>query len=312
MRTSAALAIIFVLGAVAAVAISATKPASAKLAFAGVGEDKVGSTFSNTSPNGKPDGHFTFTIVAPGETVVDIELRTAKPDGSIFGPGGEHWDTIKGGWWLLGVFRDGTLLNPKDSLLNDPVTGAVTYELYAESTGHFVDGTTFRVDATFQSGRGVAAAIKIGSSSSFQVPAVPPSAENAPGAIATNTVPTTAPFQTSPIATTTPTSSGGSHPGSSTPATKLALALSPVATKARPGRCVALSVRLSGRAPSAAVTRLDQRAGASWRQVAARAAGARTAFSVCSKKVTRNAYRATIKAGASVLARSNTVSVTWK
>ena len=176
--------------AVAAVAVAtagARTSASATPSFVSLGEDKVG-VGASAQPGSGPDGHFTLVVDAAGETIVAIELSSTKPDGSLVG--GAHWDTVPRGWWVLGVFRGGTMLNAGNAGISDAVAGVTTYELYAQNTGLFKDGQSFRIDVTFASGTGTAVVMTIGT------PGSRPVTPNAPSVPVSRTP--TAPTPTTP------------------------------------------------------------------------------------------------------------------
>ena len=279
----------------AAVGGARTESATATLTFVSVGEDRVGTTFRNTKPNGVPDAHFTLVLDAPGETVVKMGLRSTEPDGTpAFG---QSWDTVPGGGWIMAVFRDDVLLNPLDSGVTDVLTGPKTYELYVESVSEFgkpmvLPGNNYRVDVTFESGLGIAMGTTVGSPGSRRL--TPIAIASPPG--------TPAPPAVSPPPTTTPAVS-------TTPAAPVAGASGRATIVLRPNRktaqirgCVTFAAVVT-HAPTASKVVFEQRAKSVWRAVRQRA---------CSSRPGRFVYRATLRSGAKVLAHSKPLTITWK
>ena len=268
---------------VAAATAGARTAAGVTLTFVSLGEDQVG-VGTSTVPGSGPDGHFQLVVDAPGETIVAIELSSANPDGTLCC--GAHWDTVPRGWWVLGVLRGGTMLNAGDVGVNDPVAGAQTYELYAQNTGLFTNGKSFRIDVTFASGTALAVVMTIGT------PGAQPVTPNAPA-----TPPTTPPTTTTPTPTTpTPTTP-------TPPAAKPTVALTASATRARAKGCVVLKPKATA-APAGSKLVLERKAGSAW--IAAASA------KVCSAKPGAVTYRATLRSGTTVVARSNVLTITWK
>jgi Domain of unknown function (DUF6777)/Protein kinase domain len=154
-----------------------TTPAGgATLAAAGFG-DQVGRGDVAT-PDGTRDAHFRVTIDAgAGATVTDILLQTADDAGKPCC--GQFWDTTVNSYWILGVSRDGTRLNPTDRNISDHVTGTVTYDLYANDSGYFKTGQNYIVTVTLSDGRKLTAVAPLGT-----VPATtpPPPAPTPPAA----------------------------------------------------------------------------------------------------------------------------------
>lgn len=288
MRSFPLILALAALAAVLAASAGARTSVSATLAYVSFGEDKVG-VGGSAVPGGGPDAHFTLTVDAPGETVVVIELASANADGTLCC--GAHWDTVPKGWWILGVFRGGTMLNAGDSGISDPIASSAVYELYAQNTGLFKDGQSFRVDVTFASGAATALVMTIGTPGSRSVtptaPAKPP---------ATSTPTPTTPTPTTPAPTT-------STPATPAPAARPAVSLGASARRPRPRRCVVLKAK-STAAPAGARIVLERRAGRAW--VAIRAAR------VCSARAGAVTYRATLKRGTRIVARSKPLTIVWK
>jgi hypothetical protein len=130
-----------------------------QLSFLDKASDKVGPG-SQATPDGRPDGHFQVTVTA-NDTVTAIDLRTADANGKPCC--GQVWNTVPNdGFWILGVFRGGTQLNPVDENISDPVAGSVTYDVYGSDSGFFNAGQRFVVSVSFASGSCVAALAQIG------------------------------------------------------------------------------------------------------------------------------------------------------
>lgn len=262
------------------------------LTFVAVDEDRV-SVGSSALPGNGPDGHFQLVVDAPGETISAIELSSTMPDGSLCC--GAHWDTVPRGWWVLGVFRDGTMLNAGDVGVSDPIGGTSTYELYAQNTGLFKGGQSFRVDVTFASGAALAIVMTIGTPGSRAVTPTPPMPAPNP----------TQPVSTTPTTPTpTPTTPAPATPPPTKPApTKPGVALSADPGGARAGGCVRLRARVTAKPAGSSVV-LERQAGKAWAVVRGDKA--------CSAKPARIVYRATLKSGTKVVARSKPLTITWK
>lgn len=257
------------------------------LTFVAIDEDRV-SVGSSALPGNGPDGHFQLIVDAPGETISAIELSSTMPDGSLCC--GAHWDTVPRGWWTLGVFRDGTMLNAGDVGVSDPVGGTQIYELYAQNTGLFKGGQSFRVDVTFASGAALAIVMTIGTPGSRAVTPTPPMP-------APNPTPPVSTIPTTP--TPTPTTPVPAAPAPKKPA----VALSAEPSGARAGGCVRLSARVTAK-PAGSTVVLERQAGKAWAVVRGKNA--------CSAKAVRIVYRATLMSGTTVVARSKPLTITWK
>ena len=147
-----------------------TAPSSgATLEFVGF-DDRVGSG-STSTPDGVRDAHFRLTLtVASPTSVTDILLRTADQNGHACC--GQIWNTTVDSYWILGVYRGSTRLNPSDANITDPVSGTVVYDLYADDSGYFKDGQPYLVTVTLAGGTQVEALATIGSAGT--APTTPP------------------------------------------------------------------------------------------------------------------------------------------
>lgn len=268
--------------AVAAATAGARTTASLNLTFVAIDEDRV-SVGSSALPGDGPDGHFRLVVDAAGETIVAIELSSTLPDGSLCC--GAHWDTVPRGWWALGVFRDGTMLNAGDVGVSDPVVGAQTYELYAQNTGLFKSGQSFRIDVTFASGAAVAVVMTIGTPGSQPITPIAPMTPP----ISTTPTPTT-PSPTTPAPLTPPPAAPG-------------ITLTASAPSARAGGCVTLRSSVAAK-PAGSTVVLERRVGAAWAAIRSPRA--------CSAKAVRIVYRATLMSATKVVARSKPLTITWK
>jgi hypothetical protein len=125
----------------------------------GMTADVVG-TWGSGRPNGQPDGHFTVTLNTGGarRVVRFIMLQLANAQGRPVG--NEVWDTRPGGYWILGVYRNGRRLNPTDVDITDTVVGFARYELYGNA-GSFRPGQYFRITVGFADGGEVVAVTRI-------------------------------------------------------------------------------------------------------------------------------------------------------
>jgi len=129
--------------------------------YRGLDADRVGS-MNRASPDGRMDGHFTLTLDTGGEEkeVNIIMVQSARDDGQ---PSHLRWDTMPGGHWILGVYRDGRRLNPTDTFLKDKVRGLASYEVYgnAEDAQWFRGGSNFRVTVRFKDRQEVVAFARV-------------------------------------------------------------------------------------------------------------------------------------------------------
>jgi type IV pilus assembly protein PilA len=107
------------------------------------GQDKVGTFVPN--PNGIPDGHFLVNLNVPGsKTIQTVTLYTTDNAGN---PAyGQEWiSTESGGFWFLGVYRNGVLLNPQNSV----VSGQLSLDAYGDNSGYFQTGQRFGITIDF-------------------------------------------------------------------------------------------------------------------------------------------------------------------
>ncbi len=157
-----------------------TTPAGgATLEAAGFG-DKVGGG-STAAPDGTRDAHFRVAIDAgAGATVTDILLQTADQAGKACC--GQVWNTTVDRYWILGVYRDGTRLNPTDQNISDHVSGHVVYDLYANDSGYFKSGQNYIVTVTLSDGRKLTSVAPLGTvpTTTPPPPATPPPASPPP------------------------------------------------------------------------------------------------------------------------------------
>ncbi|HJM41748.1 MAG: hypothetical protein QGF68_10320 [Nitrospinota bacterium] len=131
--------------------VPAASAAPAAALYRGIDHDVVGPG-SRYSPDGRKDGHFTLTLDTQGRrrVVRTFLLQTSDPTGEP--KRGQVWDTVPGGNWILGVYRGGKRLNPRDGEISDAIRGKVQYELYANKTGWFKPGQDFVISVRFQDG----------------------------------------------------------------------------------------------------------------------------------------------------------------
>ena len=144
--------------------------ATVRLSYVDKASDKVGAA-SQATPDGRPDGHFRLAVTA-NDTITAITLRTLDANGQapIDANGkpccGQIWNTVPNDpWWILGVFRGGTQLNPVDKNISAPLAGSVTYDLYAPDFGYLKPGQRLVVSVNFASGSCVSALTQIGGQS---------------------------------------------------------------------------------------------------------------------------------------------------
>lgn len=124
------------------------------------GQDRVGAG-GNPNPADGGDGHFRVSLTgAEGKTVSVITLYSSDAAGNpAFG---QVWNTAPDGAWILGVYRDGTRLNPQDTVLSDRVTGPVAYEVFGNDSGYFKSGQYFGVTVRFTDNTEVKATTSVG------------------------------------------------------------------------------------------------------------------------------------------------------
>jgi hypothetical protein len=123
--------------------------ATAQLAYLDKASDRVGAG-ATARPDNTKDGHFRLVLSGAG-TVTGLTVKTVDANGKECC--GQVWNTTPNdSSWILGVFRNGTQLNPTDRAVSIPIDGSVTLDLYANDSGYFQVGQRFRVDATIAGG----------------------------------------------------------------------------------------------------------------------------------------------------------------
>jgi hypothetical protein len=131
---------------------SASGTATVSLSWIDFGQDKVDRYVSK--PNNTPDGHFRVNLNVSGSKTVDrITLYTSDSSGNPVDIW--VWNSGPGANWILGVFRNGVNINPDYKLLNDPVSGQVTYDVFGDDDGVFKPGRFFGITVLFTDGTSV-------------------------------------------------------------------------------------------------------------------------------------------------------------
>ncbi len=113
------------------------------LAWQDFGQDKVGIFIPN--PNGISDGHFLVNLNVPGsKTIQTVTLYSTDNAGN---PAyGQVWTTARAnGFWVLGVYRNGVLLNPQNSV----ASGQISLDVYGDDSGYFKTGQHFSITVDF-------------------------------------------------------------------------------------------------------------------------------------------------------------------
>jgi hypothetical protein len=132
-------------------ATSAPPARITELGWMGTDEDKVGE-WDSGRPNGAPDGHFRLVADLPDkQTMTSISLWSADAQGGK--AGGHIWHSKNGGYWMLGVFRDGRQLNASHVASLGDFSGNTVFDLYANSSGLFNPGQTFLVEVETGDGK---------------------------------------------------------------------------------------------------------------------------------------------------------------
>jgi hypothetical protein len=112
------------------------------------GQDRVSR--NESVPNDISDGYFQVDVtVSTSKAVREIFLYTSDESGNPVG--GQYWDSAPNAnsYWILGVFREGMLLNPTYTVLDDPVVGIATYDVFGDDSGYFTSGQIFSVGVLF-------------------------------------------------------------------------------------------------------------------------------------------------------------------
>jgi hypothetical protein len=120
-------------------------------AWVGLDRDEVGPG-AEATPNGHADGHFRLEL-DPGNavrTVSYMALHAVDADGNPVGA--QVWDTTPNGYWILGVQSRDRRLNPRDGEIADQVWSPVSYDLFANNSGWFNPGQSFRLLVRFTDG----------------------------------------------------------------------------------------------------------------------------------------------------------------
>lgn len=139
---------------------AAARPvAIAELVWQGMDQDKVGD-WGNGRPNGTPDGGFRLTLDLPDKQVItSISLWSANDKGEK--AGGHVWHSKAGGYWMLGVFREGRQINPSHVASLGEFSGKVALDLYANSSGRFNPGEHFLLEVETADGKVLTRTIQI-------------------------------------------------------------------------------------------------------------------------------------------------------
>ena len=116
-------------------------------AWVGLGRDVVGAR--DPGPDGRPDGHFALSVQNAGY-VIRIQLH-ANP----MGTSGASWDTLDPSRGMLGVLKNGALLNGggRGAFAVPTKEGVTKLDLAANESGYFVAGMPYTVEVTLSSGR---------------------------------------------------------------------------------------------------------------------------------------------------------------
>lgn len=131
----------------------------AEFAWLGTDDDKVGD-WGNGRPNGTPDGHFRVVVdLSQRQPLASISLWSATAQGDK--AGGQVWHSGNGGYWMLGVFRDGQQLNTSHIASLGEFSGSVAFDLYANSSGWFNPGQTFLVEVASGDGQVASRSVKL-------------------------------------------------------------------------------------------------------------------------------------------------------
>jgi len=138
-------------GAATAVARVNVPPARLSASYLGMSRDVVGEG-DRASPDGRVDGEFEAVLETGGapRRVREIVLQSADARGLPAGP--ERWDTRPGGFWILGVSREGERLNPTDRTIPHAAANGTRYNLFASRPGGFMPGQHYRIVFRFAEG----------------------------------------------------------------------------------------------------------------------------------------------------------------
>ena len=126
-------------------------PIASTLTWNGMDKDKV-SRGNGPNPDGDPDGHFSLTLTPKdAKTVNKITLLSTDKSGNPVG--GQVWNTVPDGYWILGVEQpSGNRLNPTDKSISKTITTTTTFELYGANSGWFKEGQHFKAVVEFTDG----------------------------------------------------------------------------------------------------------------------------------------------------------------
>ncbi len=148
------------------VASSEIRPVIARIvafSWQGMAGDRVGE-WGNGRPNGVPDGHFRLALELPDrQPVTSVSVWSARENGEK--AGGQVWHSRIGSYWMLGVFRDERQLNASHIGSLGEMSGKVTLDLHANSSGWFNPGQTFLVEVETDAGKVLSSQVKIGAAS---------------------------------------------------------------------------------------------------------------------------------------------------
>ena len=118
--------------------------------YLGVSEDKIG-TWSNCSPDGGNDGHFQVLMYLPKEVGIDnIRLHRSNKEGERLD---RWWYSHNSDSWVLGVFRDGEMLNPNRDEFLGRFSGWILFDIYGAVQGPcFNEGEYLLLEMTTSEG----------------------------------------------------------------------------------------------------------------------------------------------------------------
>ncbi len=128
-----------------------TTPIASALTWKGMDKDKV-SRGNGPNPDGDPDGHFSLTLT-PKDAKTINRITVLSTDKSGNPVGGQVWNTVPDGNWILGVEQpSGNRLNPTDKPISKTITTTTTFELYGANSGWFKEGQHFKAVVEFTDG----------------------------------------------------------------------------------------------------------------------------------------------------------------
>jgi Tfp pilus assembly protein PilF/pimeloyl-ACP methyl ester carboxylesterase len=166
----------------ARIAVDTRTPNIADARFIDMTRDVVGPNGSG-APDGHPDGRFRLTLGLPTQTEIkSINMSGSNAQGRW--SDNHYWTTQPGVYWIIGIERAGTRLNPTQAQTLGRFSGVVELDLFAADLRWFHPGNWVLIEVVLGNGTKLSRNIPIGAT---------PAATTASVAVTENTTLSTPP-----------------------------------------------------------------------------------------------------------------------